>query len=179
MPTNKYATPGNFLKTISQLESSGGKNINGPVVQHGIQAGTSAIGQYQMMPNTVKEIINRRRQAGTITQEMQDLDGMNPHEMKEHIEANPELEQELAESLATKVLQNQMGDEDKAAFAWHQGHNLKPEEISTQKLNNMDSVGGQYVDRFRRIKDQMAQPQPDEADQDSDTQDDGADDASE
>src|SRR5271165_3052501 len=128
MPTNKYANPKNFLKTISQLESSGGKNTQGEEIQHGIQAGTSAIGQYQMMPNTVKEIINRRRQDGTITQPLQDLDGMNTHEMKAYIEANPDVEEELAQSLATRVLQKQMGDEDRAAFAWHQGHNLSPEE---------------------------------------------------
>lgn len=173
MPTNKYANPKNFLKTISQLESSGGKNTQGQEIQNGIQAGTSGIGQYQMMPNTVKEIVNRRRQAGTMTQPLQDLDGMNPHEMKAYIEANPDVEEELAQSLATRVLQNQMGDEDRAAFAWHQGHNLKPENISTQKLNDADSVGGQYVDRFRRIKDQMDQTQPDQEPDQEEGDDDG------
>lgn len=180
MPTNKYANPRNFLKTISQLESSGGKDMDHPEVREGIQAGTSAIGQYGLMPNTVKEIINKRRQNGSMTSQLQDLDGMNPHEMKAYIEANPEVEDELAQSLAMKVLRNHMGDEDKAAFAWHQGDNLKPEDISSEKLNDTDTVGGRYVDKFRRIKDQLSQPIQDNQDEDSEEQqDDGADDVSE
>jgi hypothetical protein len=164
MPTNKYANPRNFLKTISQLESSGGKDLEHPTMQEGIQAGTSAIGKYGLMPNTVKEIINNRRNNGAMTQQLQDLDGMNPKEMKEYIEANPDVEDELANTLALKVLRNQMGDEDKAAFAWHQGDNLKPEDISTQKLNDTNTVGGKYVEKFRRIKDQLTQPQPENQD---------------
>ena len=171
MPTNKYANPKNFLRTISQIESSGGKDTTHPEMESGIQAGTSAIGRYGLMPNTVKEIINNRRQNGAMTQPLQDLDGMNPHEMKEYIEANPDVEDELANTLAMKVLKNQMGDEDKAAYSWEQGDNLKPEDISTEKLNNTNSIGGKYVEKFRRIKQQMNQ-QPPEEDQ---TQDDGSD----
>lgn len=171
MPTNKYANPKNFLKTISQLESSGGQDTDHPEIRSGLQAGTAAMGRYGLMPNTVKEIINKRRQEGTITQPIQDLDGMNPHEMKTAIEANPDLEDDLANSLAMKVLRNQMGDEDKAAYSWHQGDNLKSEDISTQKLNDSNSAGGQYVQKFRRIKDQLAQPVQDNQDDDSEPQD--------
>lgn len=176
MPTNKYANPKNFLKTISQLESSGGKNMDYPEVESGIQSGTSAMGQYGLMPNTVKEMINKRRQAGTMTPELQELDGMNPHEMKAHIEANPDLEDQIAKSLALKVLHNQMGDEEKAAYSWTMGDNLSPDDISKEKMNDQSSAGGRYVDKFRRIRDQLAPSQPSNQDDDSENQDTGADD---
>ncbi len=172
MPTNKYANPGNFLRTISRLESNDGENTNHPELQNGIQAGTSAIGRYGLMPNTIKEIINKSRQNGTMTPDLQDLDRMNPHEMKAHIEANPDLEDQLAQSLALKVLKNQMGDEDKAAYSWNQGDNLKPEDISDEKLNNPSTVGGQYVDKFRRIRDQINQQSKDPDEQVEDETDD-------
>lgn len=158
MPTSKYANPGEFLQRIMQIESSGGKNTNHPEMESGIQAGTSGIGRYGLMPNTVKELINRRRQAGTMTPELQDLDQMAPRDMKAHIEANPDIEDDLAKSLATKVLQKQMGDEDKAAYSWTMGHNLNPDDISTEKMEDQSTKGGQYVNKFRRIKEQLSQP---------------------
>lgn len=171
MPTNKFATTKDFLDKVSQLESSGGKNVNGRMVKSGIQAGTSAIGKYQMMPNTVKQLINQRRQNGTITSDMHDLDQMNPREMKAYIEANPEIEEDLAKGLATNVLRKQMGDEDKAAYAWKMGHNLGPNDISEDKMNDPSTAGGQYVDRFRKIKSQLNQAAPEEAPEEANMQD--------
>jgi hypothetical protein len=173
MPTNKYATPGPFLDAISQIESSGGKNMDHPMLQHGLQQGTSAMGKYALMPNTVKEIINRRRQAGTMTTDLSDLDQMSPQDMKTKIEGDPELEDELAKSLAVRVLQRQLGDEDKAAYSWTMGHNLSPHDIPDDKLNDMSSKGGQYVDKFRRIKDQMNQQPPVDQEQQDSGDDDG------
>jgi hypothetical protein len=155
MPTNRFANTKDFLSKISQLESSGGKNTDHPEMESGIQAGTSAIGKYGLMPNTVKQLINHRRENGTITSDLHDLDQMSPRDMKAHIEANPELEEDLAGGLAKQVLQRQQGDEDKAAYSWTMGHNLGPNDISDDKMNDDSTKGGQYVDKFRRIKDQM------------------------
>lgn len=170
MPTNKYANTKDFLNTISQVESSGGQNTNGKVLKHGIHAGTSAIGQYQLMPNTVKELINRRRQDNTITGEMADVDQMSPQDMKAYIEANPDFENDLANGLAKRVLQRQMGDEDKAAYSWKMGHNLNPAEITPDKMYNSSTPGGDYVEKFKRIKNQMNKTQKQDQDE-NDTQD--------
>ena len=148
----KYGYPDDFLDVISRIESSGGRNIKHPTVQAGIQAGTAAIGKYGLMPNTIKEYINRRRLEDSMTLQLKDIDSMNPAQMKAYIESNPQVEDELAKGLATQVLRKQLGDEDRAAYSWHQGHNLSPKDISDQDLNDSASIGGQYVNKYRNIK---------------------------
>lgn len=148
-----------FLNTISQLESSGGQNTQHEPMTSGIQAGTTAIGQYGLMPNTVKELVNRRRVRGTSTPELQDLADMDPQRMKVYIEGNPGLEQQLADELATKVITRQEGDPERAAYSWKQGDNLKPDEITDDQLN-----ASPYVQKFRRLNDMMNKPQEDQQD---------------
>ena len=149
-----------------QLESSGGTNTNHPTVQNGLQAGTTAIGKYGLMPNTVKELINQRRQTGTMTPELQDLDNMSPDDMKSYIEKNPDLESQFANSLATKVIHKQGGDEDRAAYSWKYGDNLTPDQIPNEVLQS-----NPYVQKFKRVGDllnQQKQQSQDQQDDDSD-----------
>jgi hypothetical protein len=142
-----------FLQTIGQLESSGGQNTNHEMMDSGIQAGTAAIGKYGLMPNTVKELVNRRRIRGTSTPELQQLGEMPPDKMKAYIEANPGLEDQLANELATKVITRQNGDPDRAAYSWKQGDNLKPDEISNEQLD-----ANPYVQKFRRLNQVITNP---------------------
>lgn len=136
-----------FLQKIAQIESSGGKDLNHKEIQHGIHEGDQAIGRYGMMPNTVRELINRRRTEQTMTPDLQDLDAMDSQKMKQTIESNPELEQQLAEQLGKRVIRRQVADEDKAAYSWNMGHNLAPEEITQEKLQQSP-----YVDKFQKLK---------------------------
>lgn len=137
-----------FLQKIEQLESSGGKNTEHPVITaDNLQQGTRAIGRYGLMPNTVQEIVNRRRLRGTVSPEMLDVSKMNPDDMKRYIESNPGLESQLAGDLANKVITNQVGDEDKAAYSWINGSNLKPDDIQDEDLNNSN-----YVQKYRSLK---------------------------
>ena len=48
-----------FLKHISQLETSGGKNLAHKVVQVGPLSGYSAVGQYGLMPPTIADTVHR------------------------------------------------------------------------------------------------------------------------
>lgn len=149
-----------FLGKIKQLESSGGKDFGHQTITNpeSVQYGTTAIGNYGLMPNTVKELINRRRINGTITPDMQELDEKTPDDIKTHLETHPELEQQLAEDLANHVLKKQQGDEDKAAYSWKFGHNTPPENISDETLNNSGRV-----QEFRRLKTLMDKPNPDDS----------------
>lgn len=140
-----------FLNKIKQIESSGGKDFNHPVVTaENLQQGDRAIGRYGLMPNTVKELVNRRRLRGTVSPDMLTLSEMHPDQMKEHLEANPELEDQLANDLSTHVIQKQGGDEEKAAYSWIQGHNMNPEKITPDTLNQSN-----YVQKFRRVSDAL------------------------
>jgi len=140
-----------FLQKIQQLESSGGKDFEHPVITaSNLQQGTRAIGRYGLMPNTVQELVNRRRLRGTVSPDMVELAQLPPEEMKAKLEANPDLEDQLAEDLAQHVIRRQKGDEDKAAYSWIQGHNLNPKDISPENLEESP-----YVQKYRKLKQLM------------------------
>jgi hypothetical protein len=135
-----------FLKNISQVESSGGTNYNHQLIQKGIHKGHKAIGRYGLMPNTVVEVLNRMKMNGTLTPELQQLKGLDADTLKQTLETKPELEDQIAENLADRVLERQQ-DEDKAAYSWHQGHNLSPDRINQKKYQEHD-----YVKKYNEYK---------------------------
>ena len=47
------------LRAIMQVESSGGKNLKHPTVEHGLNAGTHAGGGYAVMPLTFRDVVRR------------------------------------------------------------------------------------------------------------------------
>ena len=66
--------------------------------------------------------------------------------MKVYIEKNPDIEEKLARSLASHVLQRQDGDEEKAAYSWLYGHNLSP-----RKIEKMDYQDEPYVKKYKKL----------------------------
>lgn len=141
-----------FLKKIAQIESSGGKNFNHREMESGMHKGHRAIGSYGLMPNTVKEVINRMRLEGQLNPELKALQQMEATQMKQAVEANPAHEREMAEYLANRVLNRQGGDDEKAAYSWEQGHNLTPEKIEARDYKNAD-----YVKKFIKLKNMLNQ----------------------
>lgn len=139
-----------FLQKIQTIESSNGRNTNHPMVQNGIQAGDQAIGRYGLMPNTVRELVNRRRADQTSTSELEDLAKMPSDQMKQYIEQNPGLEDSLAKQMATMVTRKEGGDEDRSAYAWTNGHNLAPDQISDDQLDTSP-----YVQKYRKLQNMM------------------------
>jgi hypothetical protein len=135
-----------MLDTISQIESSGGKNFNHPEMKSGIHAGTSAIGSYGLMPNTIQEIANRERMAGNLPPEMEEVSKLPPDQMKQTLETNPDLEKAFARSLASKVLKKQP-NEEMAAYSWFQGHNKSPEQIKQENYQDHD-----YVKKYQEFR---------------------------
>jgi hypothetical protein len=138
-----------FLKIIKQIESSGGKNFKHNTMKSGIHKGSSGIGNYGLMPNTVSEVLTRIRRSGKITPELAELQKLNPSEFKSHLEANPNQEEQIAEALAELVLARQQ-DEEKAAFSWNQGHNLTPDKVEKSDYKNAD-----YVKKFNQYKNEQ------------------------
>ena len=127
-----------FLNTISQIESSGGKNMNHPVVQSGIQQGDHAIGQYGLMPNTISELLRR--------QQMSNSRGPASVDDGQVMQTNAGVEKQLANQLADKVL-NKYQDPNMAAYAWHMGHNLTPDQVQQRDYQN-----DPYVQKFQQIR---------------------------
>lgn len=90
-----------FLHYISQLESSGGKNLEHKQIENGLHAGDVAEGQYGMMPNTMEELSKR-----------------NPSSLTK--ESTPD---DYANALGNMVLDKSGNDETLAAGLWKFGQN--------------------------------------------------------
>ena len=54
-----------FLDTIRMIETSGGTNLEHPEIKTGAYKGQTAMGEYGILPPTLKEFLNRRKFAGT------------------------------------------------------------------------------------------------------------------
>ncbi len=134
-----------FLNTISQIESSGGKNLHHPEIQQGIQAGDSAVGQYGLMPNTIRETAKRFPDEQT-----QNLLQMDNPAIADLIKQHPEIEKIIATKLANRVLTRFPADQEMAAYAWNQGTNLTPEQA--QARHYQDSP---YVQKFRNLQNML------------------------
>jgi hypothetical protein len=145
-----YEDVGGFLDVISQIESSGGKNLNHPMMKSGMHKGHTAMGKYGLMPNTVTEVATRMERDGTITPEIKALAQMSPEQMKQAIEENTDYEEQLARYLGTHILKRQEGDLEKAAYSWNQGHNLTPDKIDQREYKESD-----YVKKYKRIRDML------------------------
>jgi hypothetical protein len=137
----------NFLQKIGTIESNNGKNTNHPVVQFGVNKGDKAIGIYGLMPNTVDDVLSRMRNEGTITPELDSLQNLDHDQMRVVLSQRPDLQKQIAGRLAEHVLTKQGGNEDAAAFSWNAGHNLSPQRITPDKLDNSD-----YVQKFRGLQ---------------------------
>lgn len=130
-----------FLSRISQIESSGGKDLNHQEIQNGMHAGTSAIGQYGLMPVTVQDLAKKASNA-----QVRELTRLPASEVQKRIVASPDIEHELARKLAERVLSKNHGDQEMAAYAWNQGQSLSPEQIQARKYQDSN-----YVQKFRKL----------------------------
>lgn len=147
--SNGKMTQEEFLNAISQIESSGGKNTNHRTVNSGVNAGDSAIGQYGLMPNTIRDTVKRATASGELPPDMSEIQNRDSLSLKNMMENYPASETMIANALAHRVL-NKYSDPQMAAYSWNQGTNLTPEEI--QKRDFMNS---NYVQKFNKIKNMM------------------------
>lgn len=112
-----------FLKKIAALESSSGQNTNHHVMQTGIHAGTSAVGDYGLMPLTAQEI---EKQSGG--GQLQDIDKFDA---QKKLEQDPELTRRLAETMASKLLNKNNSEE--AAYKWLMGQYSNPSKTELEE----------------------------------------------
>jgi hypothetical protein len=128
----------NFLKLMSLMESSGGKNIQHQPITTGLQAGSTAYGQFGLMPNTVKEMAKRRKSNGSADDNDQQIINSDNDGITNTLQQHPELEQRYAQDLAQKALDKSNGDVVDAAYRWRWGQNLPQERIDEIKKKNPD-----------------------------------------
>lgn len=142
-----------FLKAIAMNESSGGKNTNHAEMKSGIHAGTSALGTYGLMPNTIREMANRMD--GDHPMKM--YAGMENHQISQSMKKNPGHEGEVAKFMADHLHEKFGGDEDKMAYSWFNGHNLTDKHFAT---SHKDYQNHDYVKKYQKHKSQLVNKQP-------------------
>lgn len=147
-PSREFGTQpeDHFLHNIKQVETSGGTNTNHPQITYGMHKGTSAIGNYALMPHTIKEIARRHRLEGGKDPKILAVKKMNPKQIKAHVEGNPEVELELARTLARHVIKRHGNNTPNSAYAWKYGHNMPSSKINQQKRDN-----DIYVQKFNTL----------------------------
>lgn len=132
-----------FKARLAQIESSGGKDTNHRTITSGVQEGASAYGTYALMPNTVREMENRKRLAGE-SYNPNMLKG-NDEVIKAQLAADPTLEQDYVNRVLGQILKK-TNDPEKAMYMYNMGHNKNPDEISLEQLD--ESV---QVKKFRNL----------------------------
>lgn len=137
-----------MMKKISLLESSGGKDVDHPEIESGLQAGQTAIGQYGILPNTVREQVQSLRNRGApVPDEIQNVEDMSDDDIRNALSSNKKTENYIAGDLMARILNRTQGDEDKAAYMWNTGHNLDPDSITPATLNE-----NPYVKKYRKLR---------------------------
>ena len=148
-----------FKKIISLLETSGGRNLNHEPIKTGIHKNSVAIGDYGLMPLTIKEMAQRRLRDGQGDELDKRIASLSNEEAKKVVpqlvkNRTPEYER-YADALGSKVLKN-YGDLEKAAVAWNQGHNLPMDRVEELINNPKTEHQANYRPRFRRAMDTVS-----------------------
>lgn len=142
-----------FLRRIARNESSSGANTDHEVIHGGSQAGQKAIGAYGILPNTVQSTLQRLQDQRHLTPQLHELQSQDDQFVRDRLMERPELQEQIATELAKKVLANQHGDPERAAYAWNQGDNLKYGRLDKDKadaFNASKEDADGYVNRFNR-----------------------------
>ena len=146
-----------FLKIMSTIESSSGKNTQHRTLSSGIHKGERAIGQYGLMPNTIDEMHTRMKLDGQEDPRIKELyeQNLTPQERADRISSDPELEGVIANKLYDHVNERFQGDEEKMDHAWQYGHNINPTKLTPKVLQKSDRVK-----KYQLIKDSLDNPKP-------------------
>jgi len=101
-----------LLDAISLTESSGGRNTNHEVIDHGIHAGDRAVGNYGLMPKTVQEILKTNPE----------IRKTNPAaNFIEALEKDPTLQRRIAAAYYERLRDNVGNDPAGIAYGWLNG----------------------------------------------------------
>lgn len=136
-----------FLKLMSQLESSGGKQLNHPAATKGLSTGDHAVGQYGLMPQTAYEVLHpsdpRKMQTDP---NLWQFNNMNPKELSNKIKNSPELEHSIAAQYADKVL-NRAQSPEAASEMWLMG--------ASHPVSNDELQNNPRVLKFQQLRDAL------------------------
>lgn len=153
-----------FLNTLREKESSGGKDFNHPVIKSGMHKGTSAIGNFGLMPRTTQDFLMREKKirGKVLPEDLNEIANLDPNDveamnqLKLKLEQDPDKERRIARMLAETVLKKHAGDEERAAWGWKMGTSTPSDKITDDTLNKEE-----YIQAYRKNKPKFFQPEKD------------------
>lgn len=139
-----------FKKLISFLESSGGKDTDHKLMGSGMHKGTSAMGEYGMMPNTAQQMAktNIRDNKNTPLDEV--VANIDPSQVEEVLSDNPGKTKEYVNAYMDKVLSSSDSMQD-AATKWMTGPNASKDTMSRVNKKNPGRLEKlrQFMDNYK------------------------------
>ena len=130
-----------FLRLMSGMESSFGKNTD----HEQVADGRKAVGQYGLMSPTAKDMAKANIKAGKATKMDKIIANADDDTINELLK-DPRVEQHIASSLASHVLDKSGGKMEDAAFRWRWGQNVPEDKLQKIKMKNED-----YTKRISNI----------------------------
>jgi hypothetical protein len=135
---NKNLAIERFMKNISMVESSGGKNTRHKKIKYGMHKGHRAIGKYGLMPFTVIEIIKRKKDKNLYKYLKTDY-------IYKYLEKNNKDYEKIARYLANFLYEKHKGNEKKMAYCWNYGHNIEKHFFVKNNLYKKTDYVKKYV----------------------------------
>lgn len=146
-----------FLSAISAIESSKNTDVDHSAMSSGIHAGDRAVGEFGIMPNTVREIARRiarrdpRLKLGQTFKGDPEIEQYADPKVPQDVlqfamDSDPELTNRTARYLEALV-DSRFQDPNKMAYAWNQGHNINPATLTEDKLESSP-----YVTKFKSLQ---------------------------
>ena len=118
-----------FLDSISQLESSGGKNT-AHKPSFGFHGGNIAVGEHAVMPLTAQFVARHSKDPL-----VKPLSEMAPHDISQKLQQDPDLTHEVAREYADSLSRRFNGNLQMMAHAWRHGPNAKMDHAGGVKNN--------------------------------------------
>lgn len=126
------------------MESRDGQNINHRIMQSGIHEGTSAMGEYGIMPTTAQDMLKHSKDP--LDQLIVDSD---PNRVEEILKGNPQVYDRLVDKETNKIA-NKTEDPVAASLLWNAGSNHSSDEINKLITQNP----GNFVGRTKNAIDE-------------------------
>lgn len=139
-----------FKRLLSLLETSGGTQMDHNPVDEGMHAGTSAIGEYGMMPKTIQDLAKSNPQKTELDKIIQ---GADPTSVDEILQSNPDKYNQYANQMSDKVAAKSKGDAEDAAMRWLAGQNSSSRRIASVSDDNPGRVA--KIDDFMKGSQQI------------------------
>lgn len=154
-----------FLNRVQQLESSGGIDLSHDTIKEGLQKGQTALGEFGLLPNTVRELAARLRRRDPKLQldpnfqgdpEIQqwehpsEADSTTDADLSAAYSDSPDLQRRTARYLGRLLESNAQGDPEKMAYGYKMGHNQDLVNVSPEVLQ-----ASPYVTKFKALQDYL------------------------